>query len=349
MTIAKALENFNSQLITKNNCEDEDAGVHQMLLALHSDNPQKAMKDDKTLRKEELMAGLGFLNNLTFTDAKKEYTKIKVDDLINKIVETYSLMTPDLCLKCNKIYEAFNNDLGKKCFICTKRMCSDCVPDDNDDSAMDKVVFAICKGCVEAKTGQTINPEPIISNSEPFVLSSPKEKSSQSTNNSSKIATENGYEKFLRVCKFFLQKRCRHVKNGTTCNFSHPKICFGWTKQGKCKDKNKCSVFYHPELCPKSSEGIKCDNIRCEFYHLPKTAPNYDPDRQNRKQTRPMDSSNKSPNFQKELLKDPQKESQLMDLLNKLVNQVDILTKESLERKKLEPRNVLQWNPISTQ
>ena len=61
-------------------------------------------------------------------------------------------------------------------------------------------------------------------------------------------------------------------------------------------------------------------------------------------------SSHKNLNFQevKDQPKDPH-QNQILELLGKLVKQVDLLTKENLERKKKENQSVLHWNPLQTQ
>lgn len=75
-----------------------------------------------------------------------------------------------------------------------------------------------------------------------------------------------------RVCKHFLQKKCKHGKRGDECDFEHPKICFRFSKFGEkhpggCKKGKKCQ-FYHPPLCWKSVNGEKCERKNCKFFHI---------------------------------------------------------------------------------
>ena len=71
------------------------------------------------------------------------------------------------------------------------------------------------------------------------------------------------------ICKFYLRKKCKHIKEKTTCGWKHPKMCFSWTKNGFCKDKNKCSQFLHPKLCESTFQGLICNKPKCFLYHIP--------------------------------------------------------------------------------
>ena len=69
---------------------------------------------------------------------------------------------------------------------------------------------------------------------------------------------ENKNGKTDKICKFFLKNSCKHGKKGDNCSFVHPKMCFQWTRMGNCKDKTKCSIYYHPKLCNTNKNGSKC-------------------------------------------------------------------------------------------
>ena len=57
------------QLIAKNNAENQDLCVYYILGALCKDNPLKAIMKDSTLKKDQLLAGLGFLHDIAFSEA----------------------------------------------------------------------------------------------------------------------------------------------------------------------------------------------------------------------------------------------------------------------------------------
>ena len=57
------------------------------------------------------------------------------------------------------------------------------------------------------------------------------------------------------ICKFYLQKSCKHGRKGDDCNYSHPKLCYSYIKRGDkrggCKKGSQCS-YVHPKLSPCS-------------------------------------------------------------------------------------------------
>ena len=71
-------------------------------------------------------------------------------------------------------------------------------------------------------------------------------------------------QKKPQICKFYLQKRCKHGVKGGSCSFSHPKLCFNHIK-GDC-DKTNCE-YYHPKLCKEAVKYNSCARRYCKFYH----------------------------------------------------------------------------------
>ena len=73
------------------------------------------------------------------------------------------------------------------------------------------------------------------------------------------------------VCKFYMQKSCKHGRKGDDCKYSHPKLCFNYIKHGDkrggCKKGSQCK-FAHPKLCQRALETRTCSNKRCRFYHV---------------------------------------------------------------------------------
>ena len=67
-----------------------------------------------------------------------------------------------------------------------------------------------------------------------------------------------------KICKFYLQKRCKHGEKGDSCRFGHPKLCFSHMK-GSCTSSN-CE-FFHPKLCKQAIENKVCERKICKFYH----------------------------------------------------------------------------------
>ena len=80
------------------------------------------------------------------------------------------------------------------------------------------------------------------------------------------------------ICKFYEMRECKHGRSGKDCNFSHPKICPNFSRNGDrrggcTKDKN-CKDF-HPKVCHESMERKECSRRKCRFYHLNGTKHTY--------------------------------------------------------------------------
>lgn len=78
-----------------------------------------------------------------------------------------------------------------------------------------------------------------------------------------------------RVCKFYLQNKCKYGltgkgSQGTGCKFSHPKPCNKYTSHGTgpggCKKGKKCEKF-HPRMCRDSLQHQLCQNTNCTYLH----------------------------------------------------------------------------------
>ena len=128
----KELEDFNSALIVRNNNEDEDEGIHNVLMALNNrENRLKAINANKKILKNQILAGLGFLHNIGLQAANEKFKGIKVDALKDMLVDKYLMMSPSICNRCEKVYRNYDNDIGAPCFLCEKRLCPDCCPEVN--------------------------------------------------------------------------------------------------------------------------------------------------------------------------------------------------------------------------
>ena len=84
------VKDYLSKLITRNNQNDADKGVHKVLELLDKENPIKQIKSSKIL-KPEIVAALGFLNYLSFETASETYKKILVDNLIAVVIKNFNL------------------------------------------------------------------------------------------------------------------------------------------------------------------------------------------------------------------------------------------------------------------
>ena len=66
-SLLKAKKEFNDKLTLKNNSGDNDDGVNKGILAFEEQNPLSALNK---LKKDQLIATLGFLHDLGFNRAK---------------------------------------------------------------------------------------------------------------------------------------------------------------------------------------------------------------------------------------------------------------------------------------
>ena len=125
-----ATKDFNAQLVTKNNAENEDQGVHKVLMNLKDvaiEDNKNNLKKDKDIKKEQLIAGLVFLRGHKLDDVKKELTKTKVEDLRHQVVTRCEHMKPNKCGKCQEIYRySIEEHINYTCILCSKGMCPTC-------------------------------------------------------------------------------------------------------------------------------------------------------------------------------------------------------------------------------
>ena len=161
-TLPEAVEAFNASLVMKNNTEDEDPGIHEILEALRAGNEDaimKRLKMGKNIKKPQLIAGLGFLHDMKYEAAKDSFKGILVPELMTRIVNKYNLLTPEQCAHCDNIYDCTNNDYGAHCFCCDKSMCPDCCPILDQNKAVGLILFHICLKGSKEKLG-AVGPEP---------------------------------------------------------------------------------------------------------------------------------------------------------------------------------------------
>ena len=97
----KAKKKYNDDLIVKNNQNNEDEGVRDIILTLEKDNVMNKLKQ---FRKIPLLAALGFLHKMDLEEAKEKFKDLLVADLINDIWIKYDLESPQSCKECLDVY-----------------------------------------------------------------------------------------------------------------------------------------------------------------------------------------------------------------------------------------------------
>ena len=95
----------------------------------------------------------------------------------------------------------------------------------------------------------------------------------------STIQQPNRPEKRTPICKYYARRNCMYGRAGKECNFSHPKVCPAFSKNGErrggCTKGKGCKDF-HPKVCYESMEKKQCSRGNCRFYHLNGTVSTHD-------------------------------------------------------------------------
>ena len=74
------------------------------------------------------------------------------------------------------------------------------------------------------------------------------------------------------MCRYYVEKRCRHGSKGTGCCFDHPVKCFRFMRNGShakrgCTKGKDCNYF-HPPLCRTSINSGVCSKENCRLHHI---------------------------------------------------------------------------------
>jgi hypothetical protein len=151
-SIKDAREIFNAELVVKNNDNNADPGVHDVLNALNHDDLEtqiKKLKAHKEIKKDQLVAAWSFLQDKTFSEAKE--AKCSKDFLTQDVIKIYNHISPTKCDQCQKIYKCYKQSDSSQCFLCFRSMCPDCCPAGIEaDKAFLTTVFPICFPCADS-------------------------------------------------------------------------------------------------------------------------------------------------------------------------------------------------------
>ena len=80
-----------------------------------------------------------------------------------------------------------------------------------------------------------------------------------------------GTNKKRGICRYYVNRKCKHGPKGKGCTFEHPKICkyyakLGENRKGGCKKGENCR-FTHPKMCFQAKDGLVCNRKNCHFLH----------------------------------------------------------------------------------
>ena len=190
---------------------------------------------------------------------------------------------PQSCLECNESYTLRRTDTPPvRCNYCGGGLhnCAAILAEANTVSSAKSRVW-MCNGCLSKHTLERFTShlpvDPPTINDIPS-LSSTRRGSDRDQilgNQSREPAVQTVQE--IRVCKFYLQRRCRHGKSGTklvngvACRNSHPPLCKKYCNYGTMRVRG-CQATdcnrHHPPLCKNSELRHECYKQSCLKQHL---------------------------------------------------------------------------------
>ena len=248
------------------------------------------------------------VSTLDYLNVPNQDNYVKATNVENVICRIQNLL-PDVCNMCKGVYCTKNNQsMLLSCVICGQEIHHDCLikllPPNTEGENITKPcnltkeqvkalinpcnipgMIYVCQACTtthvpnpetglkkRSKNVPKVAPtEDLKNKNDPLVAST----AAQQTKN---VDTKKGESedkcitrKDERVCKFFLNKKCKYGIRGDGCQFAHPTLCkklmkYGHSEKG-CKKGNKCDMF-HPKMCRESLNTGTCTFENCRFYHV---------------------------------------------------------------------------------
>ena len=133
----------------------------------------------------------------------------------------------------------------------TSYMCQKCVRSELEDEKYDEEIAqvkalisaeeAVIKSINDEMQNDTINSELMSQANVNRSVNDTNEGARSSENITAFINTEdnsvvqNKSDEKRTVCRFYLQKSCKHGSKGTNCNYRHPKLCYKLIRNGARK------------------------------------------------------------------------------------------------------------------
>ena len=210
-----------------------------------------------------------------------------MDELRDKIIETFNVLKPRDCEVCKCIYNDTDNHGCMECFICDRRICPSCLPWEVPRFGM----LPVCGDCeqkyrsknkpksvtipmnttvipniLDDLTRDSILNSTMLNNYDKDGQSEPSNARNKESNaiNTNSNPSNNKKPEATKVCGFYLNKKCRHGRNGKECHYLHPKLCYSYLNKGTDGCNKENCEYFHPIFC-KFQE--KCKSKECKFYH----------------------------------------------------------------------------------
>lgn len=271
-TLSKAVSSFNAFLLKKNNDEDCDDGVKDVLLTVHVEPFDEKVAKEKLksnkISKEKLVAAVAFLQRAALSETKKELRSVPIGEVREMFLYNYTLLCPDQCHKCDKVFVCHIQNNNILCLVCKKGLCQDCCP---TAKSLNPFLFPVCLKCsnrhAPKETQEEESPTILSSITSTVLATSPESVEATEVNKETPQANIE-----MKICSYYYKNSCKFGKKGEECKFNHPKPCFKWQKAGpKGCGKGKECEYFHGQICNGSLKDLTCLKEDCRFLHLPKT------------------------------------------------------------------------------
>ena len=123
------------------------------------------MMTNNKVKRNQLVATLGFLDMISLTEAENLYKGVKVEELKIKLINIFNKLAPESCQSCKMIYDCNQCDTGAGYFLCGKQLCPKCCPKIQENDQFMRTLFPLCGLCVSERQnecGGSVPEEPII-------------------------------------------------------------------------------------------------------------------------------------------------------------------------------------------
>ncbi len=231
-TLSKAVSSFNAFLLKKNNDENCDDGVKDVLLTVHVEPfdikvAKEKLKSNK-ISKDKVVAAIAFLQRTELSESKKEFKPVSIDEVRNKFLNDYTLLCPDKCHKCDKVFVCHIQNDNVQCLVCKKGLCQSCCP---NDKSLNPFLFPVCLRCCNKFAPEETPEEETPTIFSPTASTAPTidiPSSASASIPSEVVETEVNKDtpEDRKICSFYYKNACKFRKKGEDCKFSHPKPCF---------------------------------------------------------------------------------------------------------------------------
>ena len=286
--VDSATERYIAELVTRNNSNNqENPKVFKVLKEIKNVHFTENVKKVSKLNKDELKAGLAFLEETSVEEVDKEVKEYSKEELVERVCDRFDHIRPAKCDKCQKIYSyELSEHIKYRCVICERGMCPDCctsceikLGELNQAEILNKMLYFNCSDCVVSAHKESNrrlmrghnekNQRGRKPKSDAAKVATPEDKPEEVVEVKDDTSDEDDEVLVVNRKKKNDEKKQRQsekkkeVKETVMCNFY---------KRNKCKfgKIGKDCKFFHPKHChqwiSKGREGCSRGN-QCDHFH----------------------------------------------------------------------------------